>query len=67
MTPLTVTAGTNPYAVTVDPTGKFVYVANNGSTNISQYTIGAGGVLSPMTTATAGAKPVSITTTGAWQ
>ena len=33
--------GTNPVAVTVDPTGKFAYVANNASNTISAYTIDA--------------------------
>ena len=32
-------AGTNPYSVIVDPSGKFVYVANSGSHNISAYSI----------------------------
>jgi DNA-binding beta-propeller fold protein YncE len=32
----------NPYSVAVDPTGSFVYVANDGSNNVSVYTITAG-------------------------
>ncbi len=32
-------AGTDPASVAVDPTGKFVYVANSGSSNVSMYTI----------------------------
>jgi 6-phosphogluconolactonase (cycloisomerase 2 family) len=65
MTPATVAAGTNPYSVTVDPLGKYVYVANEGSGNISQYTIGTGGALMPMSPATvaAGTNPYSITVT----
>jgi DNA-binding beta-propeller fold protein YncE len=34
-----VAAGTNPGGIAVDPTGKFVYVANGNSGNISVYTI----------------------------
>jgi 6-phosphogluconolactonase len=32
-------AGDEPVSITVDPTGKFVYVANYGSNNVSAYTI----------------------------
>ena len=32
-------AGTNPYSVTVDPSGKFAYVANVNSNNVSAFTI----------------------------
>jgi YVTN family beta-propeller protein len=35
----TIPAGTDPTSVTVDPTGKFVYVTNSGSNNVSIYTI----------------------------
>ena len=34
-------AGTNPLSVTVDPSGKFAYVANLNSDNVSGYTINA--------------------------
>ena len=59
MSMATVAAGTQPYSVTVDPTGKYAYVTNSGDRSISQYTIGAGGALAPMTTATivAGTNP----------
>ncbi|MFI4889304.1 MAG: beta-propeller fold lactonase family protein [Steroidobacterales bacterium] len=52
--------GTNPYSVSVDLTDQFVYVGNDGSANISEFTLnGATGVLtavagSPMA---AGANP----------
>jgi 6-phosphogluconolactonase len=32
-------AGDQPYSVTVDPSGKFVYVANRASYNVSAFTI----------------------------
>ena len=47
------TGGYGPFIVAVDPSGKYVYVANGGgggSTFISQYTIGVGGALTPMST-----------------
>jgi 6-phosphogluconolactonase len=59
-----VSAGTKPYSVTVDPSGKYAYVANADSSNISQYTIGTGGALAPITTAAtvgAGSTPRSVT------
>ena len=65
MTPPTVVAGDTPEAITVDPSGRYVYVANARPTpagKISQYAIGATGALSPMATpsASAGPYPVSI-------
>lgn len=34
-------AGTDPWGIVVDPTGKFAYVANLGSNNVSAYTVDA--------------------------
>jgi 6-phosphogluconolactonase (cycloisomerase 2 family) len=47
----------------VDPSGTYVYAANYASNDVSQYTIGAGGGLTPMAvpSASAGGGPVSIT------
>ena len=69
MTPAFVTSGTGtffpgPVAVTVDPTGKYVYVANQGDNYVTQFTIGAGGVLAAMTpqaTVATGTNPISVT------
>lgn len=36
-----VAAGTTPYSVTVDPTGKYAYVANGGSGDVTIYSISA--------------------------
>lgn len=48
-----VPSGSLPYKVTIDPTGRYVYVANLATSttagSVSQYTIGAGGALVPMT------------------
>ena len=46
-------AGTQPQSVAVDPTAKFAYVANLGSaptfnSNVSAYSIGANGALTPI-------------------
>jgi len=46
----TVDAGTAPHAVAVDPTGKFVYVANDGSNDVWTYTIGSSGALTAVGT-----------------
>jgi DNA-binding beta-propeller fold protein YncE len=55
--PATVAAGTGPTGVIVTPDGKNVYVDNFGggsptNNTISQFTVGAGGVLSPKSPAT---------------
>src|SRR5260370_5153461 len=42
-------AGTKPFSVAVDPTGQFVYLANDGSNDASAYTIaGSSGALTPV-------------------
>lgn len=56
-------AGVNPASITVDPSGKFVYVANFGSAIVSAYTINtSNGVLMPLATVAVGTNPISITT-----
>jgi 6-phosphogluconolactonase len=56
-----VMAGTNPASITVDPLGKFAYVTNRNSNNISVYTINAiTGALTAGTAVAAGTKPVAI-------
>ena len=70
MTPSTVAAGTTPWQVTVESSGHYAYVANGASNNVSQYTLGAGGALTPMAgtpTVAAGAGPASVAITGTWQ
>ena len=59
----TVAAITNPNALTVDPSGNYVYVVNAGGSSITQYTIGASGALTAMTspTVSTGLSPVSVT------
>ncbi len=53
-----------PVFVSVDPSGRFAYMANGGDNTISQYSIGANGVLTPIATAAKVAAdlfPVSVT------
>ncbi len=47
--------GPPPNVVSVDPTGKYAYVANGGTNTISQFAIGADGALTPMLVASVGA------------
>jgi 6-phosphogluconolactonase len=57
----TIAAGTDPGSVTVDPTGKFSYVANSGSNDVSMYTINTTtGALASLGTIAAGTNPGSV-------
>src|SRR5262249_34504560 len=60
-------AGTGPQSVTIDPSGKFAYVANNASNNISAYTIDpSSGALTalPSSPFAAGTGPSFVVSTG---
>jgi 6-phosphogluconolactonase len=63
----TITAGSTSQSVTVagnSLVGKYVYVANLNSNNVSQYTIGVGGALQsmiPQATVATGSFPYSVT------
>jgi 6-phosphogluconolactonase len=62
--PASVAAGRSPGSVTVDPSGRFAYVANQDDGTISMYNINSStGVLTPMTPAIAGAglSPFGVT------
>jgi 6-phosphogluconolactonase (cycloisomerase 2 family) len=52
-----VSAGNAPRSIGFDPSGRFVYVANETSGDVSVFTITAGGVLSPGASAAAGNLP----------
>ena len=56
-------AGTNPESLAVDPSGRYVYVANFGDGTLSQFSVTASGALLPMTppTVPAGSQPGAIT------
>lgn len=61
LTQSTIATGTFPYAVTVDPLGKFAYVANNDSGDVSVYTIDQiTGALTAGTSVAAGTNPRSV-------
>ena len=49
MSVASVAAGVNPASMVSDPSGSYVYVANLGDATISQYAVGAGGVLEALT------------------
>ncbi len=55
--------GSRPWSVTVGPSGKYAYVANESDGTVSQYTIGADGALTPMSQAIvyAGQGPEAVT------
>jgi 6-phosphogluconolactonase (cycloisomerase 2 family) len=71
MNPSSVAAGISPVSIAVDPSGRYAYVANTGDVisptpvagNVSQYTIGSTGALTPMTPATVSnaVRPLFIT------
>jgi 6-phosphogluconolactonase (cycloisomerase 2 family) len=59
-----VAAGTGAFALAVEPTGHYLYVANFGTTalfgsTVSQYSIGANGLLTPLLTPTVNVGPAS--------
>jgi DNA-binding beta-propeller fold protein YncE len=61
--PPTIATGTFPLGLTVDPSGKFVYVANDTASEVSMYTINSStGNLTPTTSPTVatGAGPQGI-------
>ena len=54
--------GVSPDSIAVDPTGKFAYVANSGTNNVSMYTInGTTGALTFIGRIAAGIGPASVT------
>ena len=54
--------GSNPNSVAVDPLDNFLYVANEGSNDISAYSLGAGGSLTALTSSpfAAGDEPSAL-------
>jgi 6-phosphogluconolactonase len=56
--------GTNSYSVSVDPTSQFLYVANNGSANVSGFRFDGSGGLTPVSGSpfAAGNSPGSLAT-----
>src|SRR6266850_858676 len=61
MSTATVATGSGPRSLAVDPSGKLAYVTNAAGGDVSQYTIGANGSLTPAAAAVAaGTSPVSF-------
>jgi 6-phosphogluconolactonase (cycloisomerase 2 family) len=60
----TVGTGVEPSSITVDPTGSYAYVANQGDGTVSQYTISSGVLTANATaaTVTVGGQPVAVIT-----
>jgi YVTN family beta-propeller protein len=57
----TIPAGLSPSSITIDPSGKFAYVTNSGSNDVSMYTINDSiGTLTSMGPIAAGTGPASI-------
>lgn len=48
LSPATYLAGRDPYALTVDPAGHFLYVVNSASDDVSQFAIRSNGSLVPL-------------------
>jgi 6-phosphogluconolactonase (cycloisomerase 2 family) len=59
-----IAAGDAPASISIDPSGKFAYVANNVSDNVTTYSIDATGALTRIGTANAKAGAISVTTSG---
>jgi len=59
----TVATGALPESITIDPSGRYAYVADFDINGVSQYRIGANGELSPMSPAMVetGSGPVFVT------
>jgi 6-phosphogluconolactonase (cycloisomerase 2 family) len=65
LTPASVSTLVNPSGIAADPTGNYLYVANEPSNTLSQYTIGTGGQLTAIAGNPAtGLDPSTITING---
>jgi 6-phosphogluconolactonase (cycloisomerase 2 family) len=58
--PNPVPVGTTPNGIAVSPNGQFLYVANSGTSDVTAFTIGAGGVLTPVSSTLGNPNPVSV-------
>jgi 6-phosphogluconolactonase (cycloisomerase 2 family) len=55
--------GADPAAIAITPNGKFLYVANSGSNDITAFSIGATGLLSLITSSGANTNPIKTSVT----
>jgi 6-phosphogluconolactonase len=58
--PNPVTVGATPNGITVSPNNQFLYVANSGSSSVTAFTIGAGGVLTAVPSTGPNPNPVTV-------
>jgi DNA-binding beta-propeller fold protein YncE len=56
-----VAAGKTPTAIAIDPAGKTIYVGDQGTDDLLQFHIGAGGALEPLATRTLAGPPIGLT------
>jgi DNA-binding beta-propeller fold protein YncE len=56
-----VASGKKPTAIAIDPAGETVYVADTGSRDLHQFSVGAGGALDSLGTITLHGPPVGLT------
>jgi 6-phosphogluconolactonase len=56
--------GSDPASMAIAPSGKFFYVANSGSNDVTAFSIGGTGLLSPIAPSGAIANPVKTSVTG---
>ena len=55
--------GSDPASMAIAPSGKFLYVANSGSNDVTAFSIGGTGLLSPIASSGAIANPVKTSVT----
>ena len=58
----TIAAGSGPWYITVDASGRYVYVANFNDSTVSQYSLGTGGALTFIGTVATGSGPNAVDT-----
>ncbi len=58
-TPNPASVGTTPRALAISRDSRFLYVANSGSDNVTAFSIGAAGVLTPIPPSTGNPNPIS--------
>jgi len=59
----TLATGSDPFFMTLDPTGRYAYVVNYDGGSVSEYALGTGGALSSIGSIATGSQPLSIAVT----
>jgi 6-phosphogluconolactonase len=60
MSTATAPTGGGPFGIAIDTTGNYVYVTNNTSNTMSEYSIGANGALTLVGSAATGSGPLGL-------